>query len=70
MCRYPARVAILRETDPNIGCLAVPISAVGGFIVLAFLAAAAGAGAALSTIIGLGGLGAGAVAAWILLLPK
>ena len=48
-------MAILRASDPRIGCLAVPISAVAGFVLLALLAAAIGAGAATSTVVGLGG---------------
>ncbi len=63
-------MAILRDNDPNIGCLAIPISAVGGFIVLALTAAAAGGTAAASSIVGVAGLVAGAAAAWTLLRTK
>ena len=58
---------ILRQDDPRIGCLALPISIVGGFIVGALVAAAFGVSAGWSSTIGLivGGIGA-VVAALVL----
>ena len=51
--RYAPAVAILREADDRIGCLAVPISAVAGFIVLALVVAALGASAGAASVAGL-----------------
>jgi hypothetical protein len=68
-CRYGALVAILRETDPRIGCLAIPISAVAGFIVTALVAAAIGFGASEASVAGLVGA-AGAVMAAVLTLRR
>jgi hypothetical protein len=45
-------VAILRERDARVGCLAVPITMLAGFVVGILGAAAVGAGARVSTIIG------------------
>ena len=58
---------ILRQDDPRIGCLALPISIVGGFIVGALVTAAFGVSAGWSSTIGLivGGIGA-VVAALVL----
>lgn len=44
---------ILRDDDPRIGCLAVPISIVAGFIVGALVAASLGTSAGWSSAIGL-----------------
>ncbi len=58
--RYAPAVPILRQDDPRIGCLALPISIVAGFIVGALVAAAFGVSAGWSSTIGLivGGIGA------------
>ncbi|MGI9624244.1 MAG: hypothetical protein ACR2PK_15520 [Acidimicrobiales bacterium] len=48
-------MAILREADPRIGCLAIPLSALGGFIVFTLVAAAVGLGAGVSGVVGLVG---------------
>jgi hypothetical protein len=45
-------VAILRERDARVGCLAVPITMLAGFVVGILGAAAVGAGARVSTITG------------------
>lgn len=70
-CRYAPRVPILRDDDPRVGCLAVPISILAGFIVGALIAASVGVSAAWSSVTGLlvGALGA-AIAAWVLLRHK
>jgi len=60
-------VPILREDDPRIGCLAIPISILGGFIVGALVAASVGVSAGWSSIIGLIAGAVGAVVAWIML---
>ena len=58
--RYAPAVPILRQDDPRVGCLAVPICIVAGFIVGALIAAAFGVSAGWSSTIGLivGGIGA------------
>jgi len=48
-------MAILQDEHPRVGCLAVPISAVAGFLLAVLLAAAVGASAGLAGVIGLGG---------------
>lgn len=55
---------ILRQDHPNIGCLAVPISAVGGFLLFALLAAAVGFGSGESGVVGIGGAAVGALVAF------
>ena len=65
--RYAPGVAILRDDDPRIGCLAIPICIVAGFIVVALVAAAFGASAGASSVAGLvGGVLAAAIAGWML----
>jgi F0F1-type ATP synthase membrane subunit c/vacuolar-type H+-ATPase subunit K len=45
-------VAILRERDARVGCLAVPITMLAGFVIGILGAAAVGAGARTSTLTG------------------
>jgi hypothetical protein len=52
-------VPILRDHDPRIGCLAVPLSTVAGFVVVVLAAAAAGVGASDATAAGVVGAVAG-----------
>lgn len=60
-------VPILRDDDPRMGCLAVPLSAVGGFVLFVLVAAALGASAGLSVIVAIVGALLGvAIAAAIL----
>ena len=65
--RYAPAVPILREDDPRIGCLAVPISILGGFIVGALVAASVGVSAGWSSTIGVIAGVLGAVVAAIML---
>lgn len=65
--RYGAAMAILRDADPRIGCLAVPLSAVAGFVLFALVAAAIGAGSGLAGLVGIGGLVVGIVVAAVTL---
>ncbi|MEM7285126.1 MAG: hypothetical protein AAF480_02150 [Actinomycetota bacterium] len=58
---------ILREDDARIGCLAVPISILAGFIVGALVAAAVGASAGWSSITGVVVGCIGAIIAWVML---
>jgi hypothetical protein len=58
-------VAILRDEDSRIGCLALPISAVAGFMLFALVAAAIGVSAGASSITGLVGAGVGVGVSWI-----
>lgn len=60
-------MAILRERDPRIGCLAVPLSLLAGFVVAALVAAALGAGSGTSTVTGLVGAGVAVVVAGVVL---
>jgi len=60
-------MAILRDSDPNVGCLAVPIASIGGFITAAMLSASVGAGPGLAGAVGLGGSATGSIVAWIVL---
>ena len=46
-------MAILRERDARVGCLAVPLTMVAGFVIGALAAAAVGAGSRTSTITGI-----------------
>ncbi len=45
----------MRESDPRIGCLAVPLAALAGFVVPVLAAAALGATAGASVVAGGGG---------------
>ena len=55
--RYGDAVPILRDEDPRVGCLAVPVSAVAGFILFALVAAAVGVSAGVSGVRGIGRCG-------------
>ncbi len=60
-------MAIVRESDPRVGCLAVPVSTLAGFVVTVLLAAALGASAGSSVALGLaGGAVAMVIAGWFL----
>lgn len=65
--RYGELVPILRNDDPRIGCLALPLTALGGVVLFALVAAAVGFGAGPSGVIGLGGAVVGIVASVIML---
>ena len=54
---------ITHKDDPRIGCLAVPLSALAGFIVFTLVAASVGFGAGYSVVIGLSGVMVGLVVA-------
>jgi membrane associated rhomboid family serine protease len=47
-----APVAITRENDPRVGCLAVPLGLIGGFVLAALGSAAVGASAGWATLAG------------------
>jgi len=57
-------MAILQDEHPRVGCLAVPISAVAGFLLAVLLAAAVGASAGLAGVIGLGGAAVAILVSW------
>ncbi len=60
-------MAIVRESDPRVGCVAVPGSTLAGFVVTVLLAAALGASAGSSVALGLaGGAVAMVIAGWFL----
>lgn len=59
-------MAILRDDDPRVGCLALPLTAVAGFIVFALGLASVGVGAGASTVGGLVGAAIGSIIALML----
>ena len=65
--RYGDRVPILRDDDPRIAWLALPLAGLAGFILFALVAAAVGLSAGASGAIGLGGTVVGMVAAAMML---
>jgi len=52
------------STPPRLGCLAYPLSIVGGFVVMVLLAAALSFSATNSILIGIAGASAAALLAW------
>lgn len=58
-------MAILRQHDPRIGCLALPVAALGGFIVFALVGAAFGLDAGAATVAALVGAATGAIVALV-----
>lgn len=60
-------MAILRQHDPRIGCLAVPVAALGGFIVFALVGAAFGLDAGAATVAAVVGAAVGSIVALVVL---
>jgi hypothetical protein len=64
---YLLAVAILRESDPRVGCLALPLAFVAGLVVVMLLSAAIGLSAGGSALVGLAGGGIGVAVALAIL---
>ena len=60
-------VAITRDDDPRVGCLAVPLGLLGGFVLAALGSAAVGVSAGWATLAGAIGALVGLLAAFIAL---